>query len=126
MDVEPRLEDLLAQWQRLRQGGRAVLPAELCHDCPELLPELERRILEDSSLATGTPQTLAYHLFLHWHSLRSKGENVSAQQLCREHPELREEVERLIAEGSRSTRDYTPRLGPSESGRDARPVESPR
>ena len=44
MSGDPRLDDLLLQWEDLHEQGRAVAPAELCRDCPELLPELARRI----------------------------------------------------------------------------------
>jgi hypothetical protein len=38
------LADLISLWQRRRAEGQAASPAELCRDCPELLPELQRRI----------------------------------------------------------------------------------
>jgi serine/threonine protein kinase len=38
------LEDLISLWQRRRDEGVSVTPAELCRDRPELLPELEHRI----------------------------------------------------------------------------------
>lgn len=41
---EPVLTDLISLWQRRRAEGQAVTPAELCRECPELLPELEQRI----------------------------------------------------------------------------------
>ncbi len=41
---ETRLSELVSMWQRLRQQGAAPSSAELCRDCPALLPELERRL----------------------------------------------------------------------------------
>jgi serine/threonine-protein kinase len=38
------LEELLSVWQRETEQGRDVTPMDLCRDCPELAPELERRI----------------------------------------------------------------------------------
>ena len=43
-DTEDKLFDLLDQWSELRQQGKDIDVEELCHDCPELIPELERRI----------------------------------------------------------------------------------
>jgi WD40 repeat protein len=42
--VEDRLNSLLSAWQEQRLQGRDVSAAELCRDCPELAPELGRRI----------------------------------------------------------------------------------
>jgi tRNA A-37 threonylcarbamoyl transferase component Bud32 len=44
MSNETRLADLLALWEECRRQGRAVTPAELCGDCPELLEELLRQL----------------------------------------------------------------------------------
>jgi hypothetical protein len=44
METEARLNDLLSLWQRRHAEGHSVPAAELCRDCPELAPELERRI----------------------------------------------------------------------------------
>lgn len=41
---EDRLESLLLSWQELQLQGRDVPAAEMCHDCPELADELDRRI----------------------------------------------------------------------------------
>ncbi len=38
------LDNLLSLWQRHKDEGSPVAPAELCGDHPQLLPELERRI----------------------------------------------------------------------------------
>jgi serine/threonine protein kinase len=42
--VEDRLNSLLLAWQEQQLQGRDVAPADLCRDCPELAPELARRI----------------------------------------------------------------------------------
>lgn len=39
-----RLESLVLAWQEAREQGRDLPAAELCRDCPDLLPELERQI----------------------------------------------------------------------------------
>jgi tetratricopeptide (TPR) repeat protein/tRNA A-37 threonylcarbamoyl transferase component Bud32 len=41
---EDHLNSLLSAWEEQRRQGRDVPAAELCHDCPELLAELARRI----------------------------------------------------------------------------------
>jgi serine/threonine protein kinase len=58
---ESALADLVSLWQRRRAEGKPATPTELCRDCPELLPELERRIavLERmADLADGKQETL--------------------------------------------------------------------
>jgi serine/threonine-protein kinase len=42
--AESALADLVSLWQRHRAEGQPAAPAELCRACPELLPELQRRI----------------------------------------------------------------------------------
>ena len=42
---ESALADLISVWQRCFASGTTVSPAELCRDRPELLSELERRIV---------------------------------------------------------------------------------
>jgi serine/threonine-protein kinase len=41
---EERLDELLSAWQEQQRQGRDVPAAELCHEHPDLQPELERRI----------------------------------------------------------------------------------
>lgn len=41
---EDRIDELHAEWDRLNEAGTPVSPAELCRDCPELLPEFEQLI----------------------------------------------------------------------------------
>jgi serine/threonine protein kinase len=43
-DVQTRLGGLLHAWREAVNEGRHVTPGELCRDCPELLPELEKHI----------------------------------------------------------------------------------
>ena len=43
-DGQARLEGFLLAWHESFEGGREAPAAELCADCPELLPELERQI----------------------------------------------------------------------------------
>jgi hypothetical protein len=43
-NAEKRLSDLMLEWQERRAHGEAVTPAELCRDCPDLMPELQRWI----------------------------------------------------------------------------------
>src|SRR5262245_24029111 len=42
MPRDERLNDLLQRWATAEAEGRAVDPTQLCADCPDLLPELER------------------------------------------------------------------------------------
>lgn len=41
---DPRVADLLVQWEDLHEQGQSVEPEELCAECPEFLEELKRRI----------------------------------------------------------------------------------
>jgi serine/threonine protein kinase len=41
---EDTLADLLIQWEEILDSGREVSAQELCHDCPQLIEELSRRI----------------------------------------------------------------------------------
>jgi serine/threonine protein kinase len=41
---DDRIDDLLAAWEDLREQGRVVTAEEICAGCPELAPELARRI----------------------------------------------------------------------------------
>jgi hypothetical protein len=43
-NAEERLSDLLLEWKARRARGEAVVVAELCRDCPDLVAELKRRI----------------------------------------------------------------------------------
>lgn len=47
---DPRIDDLLEKWEELRDAGTPVTATELCHDSPDLLPELKRRIDQILSL----------------------------------------------------------------------------
>ncbi|MBX9623050.1 MAG: protein kinase, partial [Gemmataceae bacterium] len=78
MPPDDPLDVLLDAWQSAYAAGRDTPPAELCHDRPDLLPEVERRVavlrqagrlaadptgplIETGAAATGTapvPQTL--------------------------------------------------------------------
>src|SRR5262245_14072001 len=42
MSSDERLQELLGVWAEAAEIGTALSPGELCHDCPELQPELER------------------------------------------------------------------------------------
>jgi serine/threonine protein kinase/tetratricopeptide (TPR) repeat protein len=44
MDHDDRLSELLVIWEERRVKGSPVSPAELCRDCPELLPALDEQI----------------------------------------------------------------------------------
>ena len=44
MSDEDRLADLLIQWEEILESGRDVSAEELCHDCPQLIEQLARRI----------------------------------------------------------------------------------
>jgi tetratricopeptide (TPR) repeat protein/tRNA A-37 threonylcarbamoyl transferase component Bud32 len=44
MNPSERLDELLDRWEVGHHLGRAVAAEELCRDCPELLPELQRQI----------------------------------------------------------------------------------
>lgn len=41
---DPKLEQLIEDWEDRRQEGREVSAEELCRDCPELVNELKQRI----------------------------------------------------------------------------------
>jgi hypothetical protein len=44
MADEELLGDLLIQWEEALEQGRETSAADLCVDCPHLLPEVARRI----------------------------------------------------------------------------------
>jgi hypothetical protein len=44
MSTDPRVSDLLLRWEELCEEGRPAPLEELCRDCPDLLPELRRRV----------------------------------------------------------------------------------
>src|SRR5690242_8562676 len=39
-----RVSELLLRWEELEEGGRPVSLRDLCAGCPEVLPELRRRV----------------------------------------------------------------------------------
>src|SRR5262245_40379680 len=41
---DPRVASLLARWESLWGSGQDLAAEELCRDCPELLPEVQRGI----------------------------------------------------------------------------------
>jgi tetratricopeptide (TPR) repeat protein/predicted Ser/Thr protein kinase len=55
LDSDSTLADLISLWQRRRAEGKTLILAELCHDRPELLPALERRIAALQQLETIPP-----------------------------------------------------------------------
>ena len=44
MNQEERLDELLDLWEDAQERGQNVSPQELCAACPELLPQLEKKI----------------------------------------------------------------------------------
>src|SRR5262249_52582011 len=62
MSADPRLSTLLDRWQQSQDRGCPLSAEELCRDCPELLPEVQRRIAilkGMARLANGAGETLA-------------------------------------------------------------------
>ncbi len=57
MSDDPRLDVLLARREAMRHRGETVHLEALCHDCPELLPDLRER-LERESTPSAIPDTL--------------------------------------------------------------------
>ena len=51
MSDEDTLADLLIQWEEILESGRDVSANELCHDCPQLIEQLARRIKAMKSTA---------------------------------------------------------------------------
>jgi serine/threonine protein kinase len=41
---QPSISELLQRWEELRRQGKDASPEELCRECPELAPELARRL----------------------------------------------------------------------------------
>jgi serine/threonine protein kinase len=64
MSASKRLDDLLVDWDDHRRAGRPIDPQVLCHDCPDLLTELLRRIatLEnvEKCLVSAEPPTSSH------------------------------------------------------------------
>ena len=50
MSEDPRLEQLIEQWEDLRQEGREVSAEDLCRECPEFLEPLKQRIASLKSM----------------------------------------------------------------------------
>jgi WD40 repeat protein len=50
MTAAERIVDLIVRWQDLRAQGQPATPNEVCAECPELLPEFQRRLDEVASL----------------------------------------------------------------------------
>jgi tRNA A-37 threonylcarbamoyl transferase component Bud32 len=44
MPSDQQVSELLLRWEELRAQGQRVAAEELCRDCPELLPEIKRRL----------------------------------------------------------------------------------
>ncbi|MFL5340533.1 MAG: protein kinase domain-containing protein [Gemmataceae bacterium] len=61
MSNETRLSDMLGRWEQLRTEGPPPALEELCAGCPELMPELKRRVAAlaamDRLLGAGAPST---------------------------------------------------------------------
>ncbi len=55
---QPRLSELLLDWEERQRSGQTISAEELCTDCPELLTELRLRIRDlvemDAALASAT------------------------------------------------------------------------
>jgi serine/threonine protein kinase len=63
MGNDAALSELLSLWEREQARGRDVPAADLCRDCPELAPELERRIRalrQMNGLARAAEETAAF------------------------------------------------------------------
>jgi serine/threonine-protein kinase len=64
MTDSDQISELLLHWEELREQGQDVSARELCGTCPELVPEVERRIQALQAMyripnGTGPQQTLA-------------------------------------------------------------------
>lgn len=44
MPEDQRLEELLDRWEQSREQGHDISPETLCRDCPELLPQVRRKL----------------------------------------------------------------------------------
>lgn len=44
MSQQDMIESLLSRWEEMREQGHEATAEELCHDRPEIWPELARRI----------------------------------------------------------------------------------
>ncbi len=62
MSAETRLDEVLSRWQNHQARGEEVSAAELCRECPELLPEVRRRLRalqQLDQMAASTDSSLA-------------------------------------------------------------------
>jgi len=96
MNTDPRVSELLLDWQELRQEGQTVTAAELCADCPELAEELQRRMMmvdfweqflgtrDEEEAANATPAT-----FGKYRVVRILGKGGQAITLLAFDPDLR-------------------------------------
>jgi serine/threonine protein kinase len=53
MALEMRLDELLQSWEDKRRQGEAVTAEEICHECPDLVDELKRRM--QAKIEAGDP-----------------------------------------------------------------------
>jgi serine/threonine protein kinase/tetratricopeptide (TPR) repeat protein len=65
--TDPRILELVVEWERQRDLGTPVTPEELCRECPELLDQLKSRLTQLKALnlhigqsTTVSPTTDAY------------------------------------------------------------------
>jgi hypothetical protein len=96
MNTDPRVSELLLDWQELRQEGQTVTAAELCADCPELAEELQRRMMtvdyweqflgtrDEEQAVNATPET-----FGKYRVVRMLGQGGQATTLLAFDPDLR-------------------------------------
>src|SRR5690349_18028332 len=57
MTVDERILELLSRWEDLRERGQTPTPEELCRECPDLLPEVKRRVEHLQRLTPSLPST---------------------------------------------------------------------
>ncbi len=53
------LDSILDAWQQAFARGIEIPPAELCRECPEMLPEVERHVVLLRKLDALNPTALA-------------------------------------------------------------------
>ena len=56
--LDVRIEQLFWRWKELRDQGTPASSQEMCRDCPELLPELQKRLDAEVAVATEAERPL--------------------------------------------------------------------
>src|SRR4051812_34870045 len=55
--LSPEVASLVSRWEQMRLQGQSLSAAELCRECPELLPEVRRQLEALANMAAFVGDT---------------------------------------------------------------------